>query len=105
MNKDFELTNGVRIPSVGFGTWQTPDGAMAIEAVQCAIRTGYRHIDTAAVYGNEQSVGEGIARSGIAREEILSRARCGTRKEGTIPRCGHSTARWPTSVWTISTST
>lgn len=61
MNKDFELTNGVRIPSVGFGTWQTPDGAMAIEAVQCAIRTGYRHIDTAAVYGNEQSVGEGIA--------------------------------------------
>ena len=67
MNKDFKLSNGVQIPSVGFGTWQTPDGTTAVEAVQCAIAAGYRHIDTAAVYGNEKSVGEGVARSGIAR--------------------------------------
>lgn len=71
MNKDFKLSNGVQIPSVGFGTWQTPDGTTAVEAVQCAIAAGYRHIDTAAVYGNEKSVGEGVARSGIAREEIF----------------------------------
>lgn len=93
MNKDFELTNGVRIPSVGFGTWQTPDGATAIEAVQCAIRTGYCHIDTAAVYGNEQSVGEGIARSGIAREEIFVTSKVWNTERGydTTLRAFHRT--------------
>lgn len=93
MNKDFELTNGVRIPSVGFGTWQTPDGETAIEAVQCAIRTGYRHIDTAAVYGNEKSVGEGIARSGIAREEIFVTSKVWNTERGydTTLRAFHRT--------------
>ena len=52
MNKDFELTNGVRIPSVGFGTWQTPDGTTAVEAVQCAIVAGYGQIVTDGVFGN-----------------------------------------------------
>lgn len=71
MEKYFELENSVHIPSVGFGTWQTPDGTTAVEAVRCAIEAGYRHIDTAAVYGNEQSVGAGIARSGIDRRELF----------------------------------
>lgn len=71
MEKQFELKNSVQIPSVGFGTWQTPDGATAVGAVRCAIDAGYRHIDTAAVYGNEKSVGEGIARSGIDRQELF----------------------------------
>lgn len=71
MEKQFELENSVHIPSVGFGTWQTPDGTTAVDAVCCAIETGYRHIDTAAVYGNEKSVGEGIARSGIDRRELF----------------------------------
>ena len=71
MNTHFELKNGVQIPAIGFGTWQTPDGMTAIKAVECAVRAGYRHIDTAAVYGNEKSVGEGIIRSGISREEIF----------------------------------
>jgi diketogulonate reductase-like aldo/keto reductase len=71
MEKQFELENSVHIPSVGFGTWQTPDGVTAVDAVRCAIETGYRHIDTAAVYGNEKSVGEGIARSGIDRRELF----------------------------------
>lgn len=71
MEKQFELENSVHIPSVGFGTWQTPDGATAVEAVRCAIEAGYRHIDAAAVYGNEKSVGEGIARSGIDRRELF----------------------------------
>lgn len=71
MEKQFELENSVHIPSVGFGTWQTPDGATAVDAVRCAIETGYRHIDTAAVYGNEKSVGEGIAHSGIDRRELF----------------------------------
>lgn len=71
MNTHFELKNGVQIPAIGFGTWQTPDGTTAIKAVECAVRAGYRHIDTAAAYGNEKSVGEGIVRSGISREEIF----------------------------------
>lgn len=71
MEKQFELENSVHIPSVGFGTWQTPDGATAVDAVRCAIETGYRHIDTAAVYRNEKSVGEGIARSGIDRRGLF----------------------------------
>lgn len=71
METFFRLKNDVHIPSVGFGTWQTPDGATAIEAVRCAIEAGYRHIDAAVVYGNEKSVGEGIAQSNIDRRELF----------------------------------
>ncbi len=67
----FKLANGVEIPCVGFGTWQTPDGETAVNAVKCALQSGYRHVDTAAVYGNEVSVGEGIAQSGVKREELF----------------------------------
>lgn len=49
----FTLRNGVKIPCVGFGTWQTPDGATAVMAVKEAVNEGYRHIDTAACYENE----------------------------------------------------
>lgn len=65
------LTNGVKIPVVGFGTWQSPDGAIARDAVRCALEAGYRHVDTAAAYGNEESVGEGIRLSGVKREDIF----------------------------------
>ncbi len=71
LKDNFILSNGVGIPCVGFGTWQTPDGKTAVDSVLYALRTGYRHIDTAAAYGNEKSVGRGVAESGIAREEIF----------------------------------
>jgi len=58
-----KLANGVEIPAVGFGTWQTPDGSVAINSVRTAIEYGYRHIDTAACYNNEPSVGAGIAKA------------------------------------------
>lgn len=67
----YTLVNGVKIPCVGFGTWQTPDGETAVNSVKCAIRDGYRHIDTAAAYGNEVSVGKAIRESGIPREELF----------------------------------
>ncbi len=67
----FVLSNGVKIPCVGFGTWQSPDGDVAANAVRTALEVGYRHIDTAAVYGNERSVGRGIRESGVKREEIF----------------------------------
>ncbi len=67
----FELAGGVRIPCVGYGTWQTPNGEVAASSVAAAIEAGYRHIDTAAAYGNETCVGEGIARSGVPREQLF----------------------------------
>ena len=66
----YTLSNGVKIPCIGYGTWQTPDD-VAAQSVQCALQNGYRHIDTAAAYGNEKSVGEGIRRSGVKREDIF----------------------------------
>jgi len=66
----YVLRNGAKIPCVGYGTWQAPDGEVTANAVKFALETGYRHIDTASVYGNEASVAEGIARSGIKREDI-----------------------------------
>ena len=67
----FTLANGVEIPVVGFGTWQTPDGDVAYQSVLDALKAGYRHIDTAAAYGNEASVGRVIKDSGIPREELF----------------------------------
>ena len=67
----YTLSNGVNIPCVGFGTWQTPNGETAINSVLEAIKCGYRHIDTAACYGNEESVGKAIKLSGINREELF----------------------------------
>ena len=67
----FMLNNGVQIPSIGFGTWQIPDGEQAYRSVLTALDLGYRHIDTALSYGNEKSVGKAIRDSGIRREDIF----------------------------------
>jgi diketogulonate reductase-like aldo/keto reductase len=67
----YRLSNGVRIPCLGFGTWRTPDGEVAVESVKAALAAGYRHIDTAAYYGNEASIGRAIRESGLPREEIF----------------------------------
>jgi 2,5-diketo-D-gluconate reductase A len=64
------LNNGVQIPQFGFGVYQVPPEETA-EAVQAALEVGYRHIDTAEMYGNEKGVGEGIRASGIPREEVF----------------------------------
>ena len=71
LQETYTLVNGVKIPKVGFGTWQTPDGDVAETAVLQALEAGYRHIDTAQGYHNEESVGRGIKKSGIPREEIF----------------------------------
>ncbi len=67
----YTLSNGLKIPCVGFGTWQSKDGDIAYNAVRKALEVGYRHIDTAAIYGNEASVGRAIKDSGIPREELF----------------------------------
>jgi diketogulonate reductase-like aldo/keto reductase len=65
-----ELNNGVEVPALGFGVFQTPPDETRA-AVQAALATGYRHIDTAAAYGNERQVGEAITRSGIDRAKVF----------------------------------
>lgn len=69
--REFILSNGVKIPSIGYGTWRTPDGQTCVDGVVEAIKAGYGHIDTAARYENEQSVGEGIRKSGVKREDVF----------------------------------
>jgi diketogulonate reductase-like aldo/keto reductase len=64
------LPNGTRMPLVGFGTWQIK-GDEAVRAVATALETGYRHHDTATVYGNEGQVGRALAESGMAREDVF----------------------------------
>ncbi len=64
------LNDGARIPQVGLGVWQTPNEEAA-PAVKAALDAGYRHVDTAAVYENEEGVGEGIRQSGLSRSDIF----------------------------------
>jgi 2,5-diketo-D-gluconate reductase A len=64
------LNNGVEIPQLGFGVYQIPPAETA-DAVATALELGYRHIDTAEMYGNEKGVGQAVARSGIERDEIF----------------------------------
>ena len=66
-----KLNNGVEIPILGFGTFQITDPIEAEQAVIAAIKAGYRHIDTAQSYMNEEAVGRGIANSGVPREELF----------------------------------
>ncbi|MBQ6022749.1 MAG: aldo/keto reductase [Clostridia bacterium] len=65
------LANGVEIPCVGYGTWQTPNGGVTRDCVKAALGAGYRHIDTAYIYGNEAEVGEGLRASGVRREDVF----------------------------------
>lgn len=71
LNETYELSNGVHIPKIGFGTWQVPDGETAYQAVKDAIESGYIHIDTAYDYRNETSVGQAIKNSGKKREDLF----------------------------------
>lgn len=67
----FTLSNGVKIPCVGFGTWNLENSQVGIDIIKTAIECGYRHIDTAAAYHNESAVGKAITASGLQREEIF----------------------------------
>jgi diketogulonate reductase-like aldo/keto reductase len=65
------LNSGASIPQVGLGVWQIPKGAPCRNAVLAALKHGYRHVDTARIYGNERDVGEAIRESGIPRAEVF----------------------------------
>ena len=67
----FTLNNGIKIPAIGFGTWQVKDGEEGYNACLNALKAGYRHIDTAFAYGNEPSVARALKDSGINREDVF----------------------------------
>ena len=66
-----KLNNGIEIPRLGLGVYQSPPGEITLRAVRYALKIGYRHIDTAELYGNESDVGRAVQESGIPREEIF----------------------------------
>jgi len=65
------LSDGEAIPTLGLGVWQVPNGPECVNAVRWALESGYRHIDTAQAYGNEESVGQGLRESGVPRDEVF----------------------------------
>jgi len=68
-----KLSSGYEMPTVGFGTWDSVESqrGLLLEATKTALKTGYKHIDTAWVYGTEKPVGEAIRASGIPRKDIF----------------------------------
>lgn len=71
LDQVFVLKNGVKLPKIGLGTWQVKDGDEAYLSVLAALKNGYRHIDTAEGYRNEESVGRAVRDSGLKREEVF----------------------------------
>jgi 2,5-diketo-D-gluconate reductase A len=109
------LADGNEVPVLGLGVWQVPDGPVCVNAVRAALESGYRHIDTAQAYGNEQSVGRAVRESGIGREEVFvttkfypARPNPAAELEGSLRRLGvdyvdlyivHWPQRGPTWAW------
>jgi diketogulonate reductase-like aldo/keto reductase len=80
-----QLSSGARIPQVGLGVWQTPSGATTRQAVAAALDGGYRHIDTARIYGNEADVGAAVRESRVAREAVFVTTKLWNADQGFDP--------------------
>lgn len=91
-----KLNNGVEIPRLGIGVYQSPPGEITLRAVRYALKIGYRHIDTAQLYGNEADVGRAVMESGINREEIFITTKVWNSYQGydsTLQACERSLRR------------
>jgi len=69
--QDRTLADGNEVPTLGLGVWQVPNGPECVNAVRWALELGYRHIDTAQAYGNEESVGRALSESGLPRGDVF----------------------------------
>jgi diketogulonate reductase-like aldo/keto reductase len=90
-----QLSDGTKIPVLALGVWQVRNGRECVNAVRWALDCGYRHIDTAQLYGNEESVGRAVRESGVPRQELFittkfapSRRDPATEAEGSLERLG-----------------
>jgi 2,5-diketo-D-gluconate reductase A len=77
-----KLNDGVQIPQFGFGVFQVEPGQATVDAVRTALDAGYRHIDTAQMYRNEEGVGQAIAESGLSRDEIFVTTKLNNTRHG-----------------------
>ena len=77
-----KLNSGQEIPVLGLGVYQTPAGRVTQEAVKFALKTGYRHVDTASLYGNEEDVGRGVRDGGVPREQVFVTTKLWNRDHG-----------------------
>jgi diketogulonate reductase-like aldo/keto reductase len=75
------LADGNRMPLLGLGVWRVPNGPECVNAVRFALEAGYRHVDTAQAYGNEESVGRALRESGLPREEVFVTTKFQPRRE------------------------
>lgn len=90
------LNSGTRIPVLGFGVWQLAPGAVTRKSVAEALKVGYRHIDTAKIYGNEADVGEAVRASGLHRSEVFVTTKVWNGDQGyasTLAACDESLAK------------
>jgi methylglyoxal/glyoxal reductase len=91
-----KLNNGVEIPLLGLGVYQSPPGKTTESAVSYALKIGYRHIDTASIYGNESDVGNALRKSGLHREEVFITTKVWNSDQGyvtTLQSCERSLRR------------
>ncbi len=96
INSTLELNDGHQIPRIGLGVYRSPAGETTISAIHAAFAEGYRHVDTAMIYANEESVGEAIASSNIDREDIYLTSKLWNRDHGydkTLKACEASLGR------------
>jgi 2,5-diketo-D-gluconate reductase A len=87
------LADGSQIPVLGLGVWQVPNSAECVNAVRWAIELGYRHVDTAQAYGNEDSVGEGLRQSGVPRDEVFVTTKFNPSRADPVAEVEHSLRR------------
>src|ERR1700685_3872297 len=87
------LADGNQVPVLGLGVWQVPDGRECVDAVRWALETGYRHIDTAQAYGNEESVGRALRDSGVPRDQVFITTKFYPRRKDPVAEAGQSLRR------------
>ena len=87
------LADGNQMPMLGLGIWQVPNGTECVNAVRWALELGYRHIDTAQAYGNEESVGRALRESGVPREEVFITTKFAPARKDPAVEVEHSLQR------------
>jgi 2,5-diketo-D-gluconate reductase A len=87
------LADGHQMPLLGLGVWQVPNGKECVNAVRWALELGYRHIDTAQAYGNEESVGRALRESGVPREDVYLTTKFFPRRQDPVAQAEQSLKR------------
>ncbi|HEV7664106.1 MAG TPA: aldo/keto reductase [Chloroflexota bacterium] len=87
------LADGTQIPLLGLGVWQVPNGPTTESAVRWALELGYRHIDTAQAYGNEESVGRALRESGVPRDQVYITTKFNPSRKDPVAEAEHSLQR------------